>query len=152
MVQEAHFAFDQYGCSQCIYLEQEIWHTKNVTFSLSRIHCELPHNYSIGKCHLSKKRPHTPIDNTETRLNGKHFIKKFEHLPNSKRKAPARRCKVCNFSREQLAHYRCEHLALPVKYSSYGCTVCTNVTLCISPCFEYFIWKLITEKRVLTTD
>ena len=31
-----------------------------------------------------RKKPPTPIDNTETRLNGKHFIKKFEHLPNSK--------------------------------------------------------------------
>ena len=35
-----------------------------------------------------KKKPPTPIDNTEARLNGKHFIKKFEHLLNSKRKAP----------------------------------------------------------------
>ena len=55
MIQEAHFAFDQYGRSQCIYPEQEVWHTKNVTFSLSRIHSELPHNYILGKCHLSKE-------------------------------------------------------------------------------------------------
>ena len=93
---------------------------------------------SLENATCLRKRPHTPINNTETRLNGKHFIKKFEHLPNSKRKAPARRCKVCNFSHEQLAHYVCELLALPVKYSSYGCTVCTNVTLCISPCFKVF--------------
>ena len=55
MVQEAHFAFDQYGRSQCIYPEQEVWHTKDVTFSLSGIHSELPHNYIVGKCHLSKE-------------------------------------------------------------------------------------------------
>ena len=55
MVQEAHFAFGQYGHSQCIYPEQEVWHTKNVTFSLSGIHSKLPHNYIIGKCHLSKE-------------------------------------------------------------------------------------------------
>ena len=96
-----------------------------------------------------RKRPHTPIDNTETRLNGKHFIKQFEHLPNSKRRALARRCKFCNFSREQLAYHGCEQLALPVKYSSYGCTVCTNIALCISLCFEVFHSKVDYRKNGL---
>ena len=55
---------------------------------------------SLDKANCLKKKPPTPIDNTETRLSGKHFIKKFDCLPNSKRKAPARRCKVCNFTPE----------------------------------------------------
>ena len=104
---------------------------------------------SLENATCLRKRPHTPIDNTETRLNGKHFIKKFEHLPNLKRKAPAKRCKVCNFSREQLAHYGCELLVLPVKYSSYGCTVCTNVALCISPCFEVFLSEVNYRRKGL---
>ena len=104
---------------------------------------------SLENATCLRKRPHAGIDNTEARLNGKHFIKKFEHLPNWKRKAPARRCKVCNFSREQLAHYGCEHLGLPVKYSSYGCTVCTNVTLCISPCPEVFHSEVNYRKKAL---
>ena len=107
---------------------------------------------SLENATCLRKKPPTPIDNTGTRLNGKHFIAKFECLPNSKRKAPARRCKVCNFTCKQLALYGCEGLTLPVKYSSYECTVCTNVTLCITPCLKYFIPKLITGKRVLTTD
>ena len=96
-----------------------------------------------------RKKPPTPIDNTETQLNGKHFIKKFEHLPNSKRKAPARRCRVYNFTQEQLAHYGYEWLTLPVKYSSYGCTICTNVTLCFTPCFEVFHSKINYRKKGL---
>ena len=97
---------------------------------------------------LRKKTP-TPIDNTETQLNCKHFIKKFECLPNSKRKAPARRCRVCNFTQEQLAHYGYERLTLPLKYSSYGCTICTNVTLCLTPCFEVFHSKINYRKKGL---
>ena len=85
-----------------------------------------------------RKKPPQPIDNTETRLNSKHFIKKFECLANSKRKAPTLRCKVCSFTHKQFTHYRYEHLTLSVKYSLYGCTICTNVTLCLPPCFEVF--------------
>ena len=96
-----------------------------------------------------RKKPPTPIDNTETQLNGKHFIKKFECLPNYKRKAPARRCRVCNFTQEQLAHYGYEQLTLPVKYSSYGCTFCANVTLCSTPCFEVFHSEINYRKKGL---
>ena len=53
---------------------------------------------SLENATCLRKKPPTPIDNTETGLNGKHFIKKFECLPNSKRKSPARRCRVCNFT------------------------------------------------------
>ena len=104
---------------------------------------------SLDKANCLKKKPPIPIDNTETRLSGKHFIKKFDHLPNSKRKAPARRCKVCNFTPEQLAHYGYEQLKLPVKYSSFGCTVCANVTLCLTPCFEVFHTEVNYRKKGL---
>ena len=104
---------------------------------------------SLENATCLRKKPHTPVDNIETRLNEKHFITKFVPLPNSKRKAPTRRCKVCNFTHEQLAHYGCKGLALPVKYSSYGCTVCTNVTLCITPSFEVFHTKVNYRKKGL---
>ena len=104
---------------------------------------------SLDKANCLKKKPPTPIDNTETRLSGKHFIKKFDRLPNSKRKAPAQRCKVCNFTPEQLAHYGYEQLKLPVKYSSFGCTVCANVTLCLTPCFEVFHTEVNYRKKGL---
>ena len=104
---------------------------------------------SLENATCLRKKPPTPIDNTETWLNGKHFIKKFECLPNSKRKAPARRCRVCNFTWEQLAHYGYEQLTLPVKYSSYGCTICTNVTLCLTPCFEVFHSEINYRKKGL---
>ena len=55
---------------------------------------------SLENATCLRKKPPTPICNTETRLNGKHFIKKFERLLNSKRKAPTHRCKVCNFTCE----------------------------------------------------
>ena len=94
-----------------------------------------------------RKKPPTPICNTETRLNNKHFIKKFEWLPNSKRKA--HRCKVCNFTHEQLVHFGYKQLTLPVKYSLYGCTICTNVTLCLTPCFEVFHSEVNYRKKGL---
>ena len=104
---------------------------------------------SLEKATCIRKKPPAPIDNTEARLNGKHFIKKFDPLPNSKRKAPARRCKVCNFTREQLVHYGYEQLKLPVKYSCYGCTICANVSLCLTPCFEVFHSEVNYRKKGL---
>ena len=70
---------------------------------------ELIANYlittSLESVTCVRKKPPALIHNTEARLNGKHFIMKFDHVPNSKRKAPAHRCKVCNFICKQLAHY-----------------------------------------------
>ena len=104
---------------------------------------------SLEKATCLRKKPPTPIDNTEARLNGKHFIKKFDRLPNSKRKAPTQRCKVYNFTPEQLAHYGYEQLKLPVKYLSFGCTICANVTLCLTPCFEVFHSEVNYRKKGL---
>ena len=85
-----------------------------------------------------KRKSPVPIENTEMRLSGKHFVSKLDTVVGSKRKAPACKCKVCNFTCEQLAHYGHNNLQLPNKYSSYGCKFCSNSTLCITPCFEIF--------------
>ena len=34
------------------------------------------------------------------------------------------------------------NLNLPIKYSSYGCTICLQVTLCLIPCYKMFHSKL----------
>ena len=104
---------------------------------------------SLEKATCIRKKLPTPIDNTEARLNGEHFIKKFDRLPNSKRKALARRCKVCNFTPEQLVHYGYEQLKLPVKYLYFGCTICANVTLCLTPCFKVFHSEVNYRKKGL---
>ena len=104
---------------------------------------------SLENATCLRKKPPTLIDNTETRLNSKHFTKKFEPLLNSKRKVPAHRSKVCNFTHEQLAHYGYENLTRPIKYSLYGCTICTNVTLCLTPCFEVFHSEVNYRKKGL---
>ena len=62
-----------------------------------------------------KRKPPVPIDNTEMRLSGKHFVSKLDTVVGSKRKAPACKCKVCNFTCEQLAHYSHNDLQLPNK-------------------------------------
>ena len=76
---------------------------------------------SLEKATCTKKKPPVLIANTETRLSGKHFISKLDTVVGSKRKAPAQKCKVCNFTRKQLAHYSHNNLHLSNKYSSYGC-------------------------------
>lgn len=97
---------------------------------------------SVGTATCLKKRESCDIDNTQLRLSGKHFPLKLPPVAGSKRKAPARKCSVCNFTKQQLARYNKTDLKLCVKYSSYGCTVCSNVTLCITPCFEIFHTEL----------
>ena len=89
-----------------------------------------------------KKKPSIEIDNSHLRLAGKHFVRKFTTVPGSKRKTPARKCSVCNFTCQQLARIGHNDLNLQVRYSSYGCTVCSQVKLCLIPCFEIFHLKL----------
>ena len=48
------------------------------------------------------------------------------------------KCKVFNFTCEQLAHYGHNDLQLCNKYSSHGCKTCSHITLCITPCFKIF--------------
>ena len=97
---------------------------------------------SVESATCLKKKPSIEIDNSHLWLAGKHFVRKFETVPGSKRKTPARKCSVCNFMHQQLARMGYNDLNLQVRYSSYGCTVCSQVTLCLIPCFEIFHLKL----------
>ena len=105
---------------------------------------------SLETVTCTKRKPPVPIDNTEMRLSGKHFVSKLDTVVGSKRKAPAHKCKVCNFTCEQLAHYGHNDLQLPNKYSSYGCKLCSNITLCITPCFEIFHSYVNYREQALT--
>ena len=97
---------------------------------------------SVESATCLKKKPSIEIDNSYLRLAGKHFVRKFTTVPCSKRKMPARKCSVCNFMRQQLTRMGHNDLNLQVRYSSYGCTVCSQVTLCLIPCFEIFHSKV----------
>ena len=105
---------------------------------------------SLEMATCTKRKPPVPIDNTETRLSGKHFVSKLNTVVGSKRKALAGKCKVCNFTPEQLVHYGHNDLQLPNKYSSYGCKLCSNITLCITPCFEIFHSYVNYREQALT--
>ena len=96
-----------------------------------------------------KRKPLIEIDNTQLRLAGKLFIRKFPPVPGSKRKSPTRKCSVCNFTHQQLAKMGQNDLSLQIKYSSYGCTICSQVTLCLMPCFEIFHSKLNYRQTAL---
>ena len=95
---------------------------------------------SINSSLLLCKTPQLSIDNPEIRLSGKHFPCKLTSADEAKRKAPAHRCHVCNFTTKQLSHHGHTGMKLPLKFSCFGCTQCTNVTLCrsITPCFEIY--------------
>ena len=97
---------------------------------------------SVEKATCLKKKPSLDIDNTQLRLAGKNYIRKFPAVPGLKRKSPARKCSVCNFTLQQLARMGQNDLNFQIRYSSYGCTICSQVTLCVIPCFEIFHSKL----------
>ena len=121
------------------YILNRKYGTKKMSHSAYReyiAHYLITTSLEMATC--TKKKPPVPIDNTETRLSGKHFISKLDTVVGSKRKAPARKCKVCNFTCEQLTHYSHNNLHLSNKDSSYGCKTCSNINLCITPCFKIF--------------
>ena len=102
---------------------------------------------SINSSLLLHKTPQLYIENPEMRLTGKHFPGKLTSPKEGKRKPPARRCHVCNFTAEQLSHYGCTGMTLPLKFSCFGCSQCTNVTLCITSCFKiYHIYSNYQEE------
>ena len=105
---------------------------------------------SLETVTCTKRKPSVPIDNTEMRLSGKHCVSKLDTVVGSKRKPPAHKCKVCNFTHEQLAHYSHNDLQLPNKYFSYECKLCSNITLCITPCFEIFHSYINYREQALT--
>ena len=93
---------------------------------------------SVDSAVLTRKTIPLAIQNSEVCLSGKHFVHKIDSLPGAKRKTPACRCHVHNFTQKQLTHYWYDGLKLPLKFSSFSCTMCVNVTLCITPCFEIY--------------
>ena len=106
---------------------------------------------SIESATCLKKKPSIDVDNSHLRLAGKHFVKKLPTVRGSKRKSPARKCSVCNFTRQQLAKMGHPDINMPVRYSSYGCTICSQVTLCLVPCFKIFHSKLNYRQLALQT-
>ena len=72
---------------------------------------------SVESATYLKKKPSIEIDNSHLWLAGKHFVRKFETVPGSKRKTPARKCSVCNFMCQQLARMGHNDLNLQVRYS-----------------------------------
>ena len=138
MVQETSTSSHQHGYAQCIHTEQEIWQAEVITFWLPRLHCELLYYNFLLNSNLFEKKETVDIDNTQLPLSGKHFLVKFPPVTGSKKKVPARKCSICNFTKQQLVYFNKKNLQLPIKYSSYGFTVCANVTLCITACFELF--------------
>ena len=58
---------------------------------------------SVESATCLKKKPAIDVDNSQLRLAGKHFVKKFPTVRGSKRKSPARKCSICNFTCQQLA-------------------------------------------------
>ena len=86
---------------------------------------------SVESATCLKKKPSIEIDNSHLWLAGKHFVRKFTTVPGSKRK-----CSVCNFTCQQLARMGHNDLNLQVRYSSYGCTVCSQVTLLLDSMFR----------------
>ena len=93
---------------------------------------------SLESANCTKKKIPVPIDNTPLRLTGRHFLTKIESETGSKWKTSARKCRVCNFTTEQLHKKGHIGLKLKLKFSLYGCNLCGGITLCISPCFELF--------------
>ena len=122
---------------------------KNVTFCIEYI-AQYLITTSLETATCTKRKPPVRIDNTEMRLSGKHFVSKLDTVVGLKRKAPACKCKVCNFTCEQFAHYSHNDLQLPNKYSSYGCKLCSNISLCITLCFEIFHSYVNYRQQALT--
>ena len=138
MVPETDTASDKHGDAQCIYTQQEIWKAESLPFWLPRIHSKLPyHNFSWNSNLFEEEKTCRYCQHTITTV-WETFPCKIASITGSKRKSLARKCGVFNLTKQQLAHYNKTELELPIKYSSYGCNVCTSLTLCIIPCFEIF--------------
>ena len=105
---------------------------------------------SLETAACMKRKPPVPIDHMKRDSVVNTLFQNWTLLLGQKRKAPTRKCKVCNFTDEQLTHYSHKNLQLPNKYSSYGCKLCSNITLCITPCFEIFHSYVNYREQALT--
>ena len=90
--------FSQYklfGCSHC----DKVFVAEKYLIQHLRTHSGEKPSMDTTTC-VKKKSP-LPLYNAPLRLTGRYFILKLQPVPGSNRKAPARKCKVCNFTREQ---------------------------------------------------
>ena len=94
--------------------------------------------------------PQATADSDEGRLQGRHFPIKFpENHDASKRKHPTKRCKICNFTQQQRAHYAMPGPSLQVKYTTFTCNKCEDIPMCVTPCFELFHTEAHYRKSAL---
>ena len=98
-------------------------------------------------CRRQRARPETV--HQEQRLQGKHFPVKFPLYTNAKRKYPAKRCRVCNFTEQQRAYNGYPGRKLSVRHTTFTCTKCEGIPLCISPCFQLFHTEVNYRKKAL---
>ena len=129
--------FCKHDNSQCLYSEK-IWN-KKMSHSAYREYIVQYHiSISLITATSTKRKLPVPIDNTQMRLSGKHFVSKLDTVVWVKKESTYSKVQICNFTHEQLAHYGHSDLQLPDKYSPYRCKTCSSITLCITPCFEIF--------------
>ena len=135
------------------YILNKKYGVKKMTHSLYREYIAkylLTTSLEMATC--TKTKIPVPIDNTPLRLTGRHFITKFQSVPGSKCKTPARKCRVCNFTPEQLQQHGHPGLQILPKNWSYGCLKCWEITLCISPCLKYSTQFTITGMKHLVVE
>ena len=96
-----------------------------------------------------KRKSPVPIENTEMRLSGKHFVSKLDTVVGSKRKAPVQKSKV--------SHINNLHITATTIYNYPTSTLCMDVncvliSLSASHCvLKYFTLMSTTENRHLQT-
>ena len=100
VVEKVAAPFDKHGNSKCLYAESKIWRKKWSHSAYREYIAQYLITTSLETATCTKRKPPFPIDNTETILTGKHFVSKLDTVVGSKRKSPAHKCKVCNFTRE----------------------------------------------------
>ena len=151
MVQKTSPSPYKHGYSKCTHFEQKVRCSKMSHSAYREYIAKYLITTSIESATCLKKKPSIDVYNSHLRLAGKHFVKKLPTVRGSKRKLPARKCSVCNFTRQQLAKMGHLDINMPIRYSSYGCTICSQVTLCLVPCFEIFHSKLNYRQLSLQT-
>ena len=82
---------------------------------------------SLPYATCTPKRQQTNLELEHGRLKGKLFLMKMVGTCNenkTKRKYPAKCCKICNFTQQQRHHYMHIGPSLPTKYTTFTCNVC----------------------------
>ena len=106
---------------------------------------------SLPTATCTQQQPQVNLEVDGGRLFSKHFPKKFltNMLGPSIKEHPAKCCKICNFTAQQRSHYNMQGPKLPTKYTSFTCNKCTDIPMCITPCFEFFHTQVHFRKSAL---